>query len=115
MMGYTCLQKYAHKLEDLFKALQSGTFSLELTDTSEQIGKVTTELHEAVMRVRMLPIKQLFIRFPRFVRDLAREKGKEINIKFEGEETELDKTVIDEIGEPLISKIDMNSIPWYNQ
>ena len=82
---------------------------LELSSTSEQIGKVTTELHEAIMKVRMLPLKQVFMRFPRFVRDLAREKGKEIEIKFEGEETELDKTVIDEIGEPLMHLI-RNSI-----
>lgn len=75
--------------------------SLELSDTSEQIGKITTELHEAVMKVRMLPIKQVFMRFPRFVRDLAHERGKDINVQFDGEETELDKTIIDEIGEPL--------------
>ena len=75
---------------------------LELGDTSEQIGKVTTELHEAIMRVRMLPIRQVFSRFPRFVRDIAKEAGKEISLQFEGEETELDKTVIDEIGEPLM-------------
>lgn len=78
---------------------------LELDDTSEQIGKVTTELHEAIMKVRMLPIKHVFMRFPRMVRDLAREKKKQINIQFEGEETELDKTVIDEIGEPLMHLI----------
>jgi len=76
--------------------------SLELSDTSEQIGKITTELHEAIMKVRMLPIRQVFMRFPRLVRDLAKEKGKEINVQFEGEGTELDKTVIDEIGEPLL-------------
>jgi two-component system chemotaxis sensor kinase CheA len=82
---------------------------LELSDTSEQIGKVTTELHEAIMKVRMLPIKQVFMRFPRFVRDLAHEKGKQITVQFEGEETELDKTVIDEIGEPIMHLI-RNSI-----
>ncbi|UCD84333.1 MAG: chemotaxis protein CheA [Deltaproteobacteria bacterium] len=78
---------------------------LELSSTSEQIGKITTELHEAIMKVRMLPLKQVFMRFPRLVRDLAREKGKEIEIKFEGEDNELDKTVIDEIGEPLMHLI----------
>jgi two-component system, chemotaxis family, sensor kinase CheA len=78
---------------------------LDLSDASEQIGKVTTELHEAIMKVRMLPIKQVFMRFPRLVRDLAREKGKEISLLFEGEETELDKTVIDVIGEPLMHLI----------
>ncbi|MGA1791393.1 MAG: chemotaxis protein CheA [bacterium] len=78
---------------------------MDLSNTSEQIGKVTTELHEAIMKVRMLPIKQVFMRFPRYVRDFARERGKEINLQFEGEETELDKTVIDEIGEPLMHLI----------
>ena len=77
----------------------------DLSNTSEQIGKVTTELHEAIMKVRMLPIRQVFMRFPRYVRDFARERGKEINLQFEGEETELDKTVIDEIGEPLMHLI----------
>ncbi|MBN2374673.1 chemotaxis protein CheA [bacterium] len=82
---------------------------LDLSNTSEQIGKITTELHETIMKVRMLPIKQVFMRFPRYVRDLARGMGKEINISFEGEETELDKKVIDEIGEPLMHLI-RNSI-----
>ncbi|MGA1845282.1 MAG: chemotaxis protein CheA [bacterium] len=78
---------------------------MDLSNTAEQIGKVTTELHEAIMKVRMLPIKQVFMRFPRYVRDFAREREKEINLQFEGEETELDKTVIDEIGEPLMHLI----------
>jgi len=78
---------------------------VELSKTSEQIGKITTELHEAIMKVRMLPIRQVFMRFPRYVRDLAKERGKEINLQFDGEETELDKTVIDELGEPLIHLI----------
>ena len=57
------------------------------------------------MKVRMLPVRQVFQRFPRMVRDLSREQGKEINLVFRGEDTELDKTVIDEIGEPLIHLI----------
>lgn len=76
--------------------------TLDLASTAEQIEKITTELHEAIMQVRMIPIKHTFRRFPRVVRDLAREQGKEVSIQFEGEETELDKTVIDEIGEPLL-------------
>lgn len=79
--------------------------AMDLSDSSEQIGKVTTELHEAIMKVRMLPIRHVFMRFPRLVRDLARENNKEINILFEGEGVELDKTVIDEIGEPLLHLI----------
>jgi two-component system, chemotaxis family, sensor kinase CheA len=78
---------------------------LDLSDASEQIGKVTTELHEAIMKVRMVPIKQVLMRFPRLVRDLARTKEKEISLQLEGEETELDKTVIDVIGEPLMHLI----------
>ena len=78
---------------------------LDLSNTSEQIGKVTTELHEAIMKVRMLPIRHVFMRFPRYVRDFSKERGKEIDLQFEGEETELDKTVIDEIGEPLMHLI----------
>jgi len=94
------------RIESQFKeTFGEKGLSLELSDTSEQIGKMTTELHEAIMKVRMLPIRQVFMRFPRFVRDLAKEKGKEVNIQFEGEETELDKTVIDEIGEPLMHLI----------
>lgn len=77
----------------------------DLSNASEQIGKIATELHEAIMKVRMIPIKQVFMRFPRYVRDFARERGKEISLYFEGEETELDKTIIDEIGEPLIHLI----------
>jgi two-component system chemotaxis sensor kinase CheA len=77
----------------------------DLSNASEQIGKISTELHEAIMKVRMLPIKQVFMRFPSYVRDFARERGKEIALQFEGEETELDKTVIDEIGEPLLHLI----------
>ena len=83
---------------------EKGTV-LDLSNTSEQIGKVTTELHEAIMMVRMLPIRQVFMRFPRYVRDFSKERGKEIDLQFEGEETELDKTVIDEIGEPLMHLI----------
>jgi len=94
------------QIDSRFKEQQGEKgLTQELSDTNDQIGKVTTELHEAIMRVRMLPIRQVFMRFPRYVRDFAREKGKEINIMFEGEETELDKTVIDEIGEPLLHLI----------
>ncbi len=75
---------------------------LELGDAVERIGKVTTELHEAVMKARMLPIRQVFTRFPRFVRDLSQDSGKDISLKIEGEDTELDKSVIDEIGDPLL-------------
>ena len=83
--------------------------SADLSEAAELINKATSDLQEAIMKVRMLPISQVFHRFPRMVRDLSRERGKEINLTFSGEGTELDKTVIDEIGEPLLHLI-RNSI-----
>jgi len=74
----------------------------DLGETLEQVGRITTDLQTLVMKVRMVPIEQVFNRFPRMVRDLAKELGKEINLVIEGEETELDRTVIDEIGDPLV-------------
>lgn len=74
----------------------------ELTETLEQMDRVTTDLQTVVMKVRMVPVGQVFNRFPRMVRDLAKELDKDINLTIEGEETELDRTVIDEIGDPLM-------------
>lgn len=75
---------------------------VELTETLEQMDRVTTDLQSVVMKVRMVPVGQVFNRFPRMVRDLAKELNKEINLTIEGEETELDRTVIDEIGDPIM-------------
>jgi len=74
----------------------------ELTETLEQMDRVTTELQNIVMKVRMVPVSAVFNRFPRMVRDIAKELNKEINLTIEGEETELDRTVIDEIGDPIM-------------
>lgn len=81
----------------------------DLVETIEQMDRVTTDLQSVVMKVRMVPVGQVFNRFPRMVRDLSRELDKEINLTIEGEETELDRTVIDEIGDPLVHLI-RNSI-----
>ncbi len=70
--------------------------------TVENLERVTTKLHDAVMKVRMVPVENVFNRFPRMVRDISRELKKEMELHMSGEETELDRTVIDEIGEPLI-------------
>ncbi|ABQ26868.1 chemotaxis protein CheA [Geotalea uraniireducens] len=75
------------------------------SESSQLIGKSAADLREAIMKVRMLPVKVVFQRFNRLVRDLSHKHGKEINLVFEGEETELDKTVVDEIGEPLLHLI----------
>jgi len=75
---------------------------IELNETVEQIDRVSTDLQSVVMKVRMVPVEQVFNRFPRMVRDLAKDLGKEIDFVIEGKETELDRTVIDEIGDPLV-------------
>jgi two-component system chemotaxis sensor kinase CheA len=77
----------------------------QLTETTSQIGRITTELQLAVMKTRMVPIGKTFNKFPRMVRDLSREKNKEIDLIISGEETELDKSVVEEIGDPLIHMI----------
>lgn len=74
----------------------------DLNETLEQLDRISTDLQNLVMKVRMVPIEQVFSRFPRMVRDLAKELGKEIDFIVEGKETELDRTVIDEIGDPLV-------------
>lgn len=102
----TKLNQIAKKTEDL---VGGEEFFSELPGVAQTIDKVTAELQEAIMRVRMLPIRNVFQRFPRMVRDLARQKGKEVNFTVSGEETEIDKTVIDALGDPLIHLI-RNSI-----
>jgi len=67
-----------------------------------QLERNTRELQESVMRIRMLPISVVFNRFPRLVRDLSRKLGKQVNLELHGEQTELDKTVLEKIGDPLV-------------
>ena len=74
----------------------------DLMETLEQMDRVTGDLQNIVMKVRMVPVSAVFNRFPRMVRDVSKELGKEINLTIEGEETELDRTVIDEIGDPIM-------------
>ncbi len=78
-------------------------------ETIEYLERITTALHDAVMKVRMVPVERTFNRFPRLVRDLSKDLGKKIKLVMTGEETEVDRTVIDEIGDPLIHLI-RNSI-----
>ncbi|MDW7675080.1 MAG: chemotaxis protein CheA, partial [Bacillota bacterium] len=74
----------------------------ELNETIEHIDLITSDLQAVVMKVRMVPLEQVFNRFPRMVRDLAKELNKQVNLVIKGEDTELDRTVIDEIGDPLV-------------
>lgn len=77
----------------------------ELNETLEQVARTTNDLQDLVMKIRMLPLDTVFNRFPRLVRDLSVELNKEMELLIEGQDTELDRTVIDEIGEPLIHLI----------
>ncbi|MCI8779391.1 MAG: chemotaxis protein CheA [Lachnospiraceae bacterium] len=72
-----------------------------LNEQIEYLESVTTNLHESVMKVRMVPIESVVNRFPRMIRDLTKKLGKKMELHMSGEETELDRTVIDEIGDPL--------------
>ncbi len=76
--------------------------SQELGRTSIHIGRVTTQLQEQIMKARMLPVESLFNKFPRMVRDLSHKAGKQIDFIMTGQETELDRSIIEEIGDPLI-------------
>ena len=68
----------------------------------EYLESITTNLHESVMKVRMMPIESVVSRFPRMIRDLSKKLGKKMELYMSGEDTELDRTVIDEIGDPLM-------------
>jgi two-component system chemotaxis sensor kinase CheA len=95
------------KLDELGRRLASEAPALgpALVEVVHQIGAVSSQLQETIMDVRMLPIRHVFERFPRLVRDLARQQGKQVELVLQGEETRVDKAVIDELGEPLVHLI----------
>lgn len=73
--------------------------------TAQNLGRITSELQEGVMRIRMVPISQIFSRFPRLVRDLSKSLSKKVNLVIEGEDTELDKSVIEDLLDPLMHSV----------
>lgn len=82
----------------------TGTLSSQDQSFNEQIEyleRITTNLHESVMKVRMVPIESVVNKFPRMIRDLSRKLGKKMELYMTGEDTELDRTVVDQIGDPL--------------
>ncbi len=81
------------------------TFAYRFSEAIISLGRTSNELQEGVMKVRMLPISQLFNRYPRLVHDLAHTNGKKVQLEIRGEETELDKMIIEEISDPLIHMI----------
>ncbi len=91
--------------DDVEERYEGEKFLEELNQVVASISLVTTDLQSAVMKTRMLPIAKVFNKFPRMVRDLSRELNKDIELVMKGEETELDKSVIEELGDPLIHMI----------
>lgn len=87
---------------DVEERYDGEKFLEELNQVVSSISTVTTDLQLAVMKTRMLPVGKVFSKFPRMVRDLSRELGKNIELIISGEETELDKSIVEEIGDPLI-------------
>ncbi|WP_233708142.1 hybrid sensor histidine kinase/response regulator, partial [Helicobacter bizzozeronii] len=87
---------------DVEERYDGEKFLEELNQVVSSISAVTTDLQLAVMKTRMQPIGKVFNKFPRMVRDLSRELGKSIELVIDGEETELDKSIVEEIGDPLI-------------
>ncbi len=88
--------------DDVEERYEGEKFLEELNQVVSSISVVTTDLQIAVMKTRMLPIAKVFNKFPRLVRDLSRELNKDIELIISGEDTELDKSIIEEIGDPLV-------------
>lgn len=84
------------------EALGAEIASKDLNEVVEHVGRLTLDLRDNVLKARMVPIETVFSRFPRLIRDLSKELNKEIDLEIGGGETELDRTLIDEIGDPLV-------------
>jgi two-component system chemotaxis sensor kinase CheA len=98
----TKLQELGRQTAQLLGGQESAR---ELQTAVQHVASVATQLQETIMDIRMLPIKTVFDRFPRLVRDLAKSQGKEVELIIEGEATRVDKAIIDEIAEPLVHMI----------
>lgn len=97
LQEYGDISNYFDAFETRFKDLNTKFHS-----ATQNLGRIAGELQEGVMKIRMVPISQIFDRFPRVVRDLQKDLGKKVNLMIEGEETELDKTVIDDLMDPIM-------------
>jgi len=99
VLGRNQLAQIARKVGE-----QHENFSVahELAETNAHIDFITTELQMAVMKTRMIPISKVFNKLPRLIREVSKETGKEVDLVIEGEETELDKTLIEELNDPMV-------------
>ena len=91
--------------DDVSERYDGEQFLEELNQATNSLSLVTTDIQLAVMKTRMQPVSKVFSKFPRVVRDLSRELGKQIELEISGEETELDKSIIEEIGDPIMHMI----------
>ncbi len=99
VLGRNRLSQINSRMNESF---EGNPITRDLADTSSQVDLITTELQMAVMKTRMVPIAKVFNKLPRLVRDLSRELSREIDLQIYGEETELDKSIIEAINDPLV-------------
>lgn len=97
--------RLAQVTQELSSQYESHDFIRELQETASAIDFITTEIQSAIMKTRMVPIAKIFQKSPRIVRDLCKEFGKEIELILKGEETELDRGIIEELNDPLVHMI----------
>ncbi len=95
----------ARHLEDANNDVDIQHVAQSLSETTYAMARISDDLQDTIMKVRMVPVASVFSRFPRLVRDLSRKSGKEVDLILEGEETELDKSVVEVIGDPLVHLI----------
>ncbi|MFT4300594.1 MAG: chemotaxis protein CheA, partial [Desulfovibrio sp.] len=95
----------ARSLEDTSENVDISHVAQSLSETTYAMARISDDLQDTIMKVRMVPVSSVFSRFPRLVRDLSRKSGKEVDLIMEGEETELDKSVVEVIGDPLVHLI----------
>ena len=95
----------ARSLEDTNDDIDISQVAQSLSETTYAMARISDDLQDTIMKVRMVPVSSVFSRFPRLVRDLSRKSGKEVDLIMEGEETELDKSVVEAIGDPLVHLI----------
>ncbi len=85
-----------------FEQVATSKALKELSDPLSQLNHITDELQDEIMKVRLMPVKQIFERFPRMIRDLAKNLNKQVDLEMDGAEVELDRTVLEEMSEPLV-------------
>ena len=92
----------ARNIDESSEKCDIAGLAKDLAESSALLARTTNEIQESIMKVRMVPIGNVFDRFPRMVRDLAKTRNKEVILEINGGDTDLDKTIVDEVGEPLM-------------